>query len=64
MGKLSTLSLATLLDLSSDAVLMDDTIDTYEWLDGHPTTVAPVITDALRSLTVRGAASLDAVELS
>lgn len=63
MGKLSTSTLSSLLDLTGDAVLMDDSIDTYEWLDATPTVVSPVITDALRALTVRGAAALDAVEL-
>lgn len=63
MGKLSNSSLSSLLDLSSDAVLLDDTVDTYEWLDAEPTIASPVITDALRALTARGAAALDAVEL-
>lgn len=63
MGKLSTSTLSALLDLTTDAVLMDETIDTYEWLDASPTVVSPVITDALRALTVAGAAALDAVEL-
>lgn len=63
MGKLSTLSLSTLLDMTSDAVLLDDTIDSYEWLSADPTVASPVITDCLRALTVRGAMALDAVEL-
>jgi hypothetical protein len=62
MGKLSTSSLSSLLDLTGDAVLMDD-VDTYEWLESPATVASPVITDALRALTVRGAAALDAVEL-
>jgi hypothetical protein len=62
MGKLSTSTLSALLDLTSDAVLMDDTIDTYEWLAEEPTVASPVITDALRALTTRGAAALNAVE--
>ncbi len=64
MGKLSTSSLSTLLDLTGDAVLLDETgIDTYEWLAEEPTVASPVITDALRALTAQGAAALAAVEI-
>lgn len=51
-----------IIDLTDCAEMLDDSIDTYEWLAEEPTVVSPVITDALRALTVRGAAALRAVE--
>lgn len=63
MGKLSQFTVAALLDMTDSAELIDDSIDTYEWLAAEPTVASPVITDALRALTAQGAAALDAVEL-